>query len=176
MYPNVAHTTTSCMVLLRSHPLCRYFSPIDFDILRTLIFISLLYKVRSSSGAVYCVPGQKYLAQKCLCHRVTISHHISNLKEIGFIDPLRRRPVKGRFTTNLYRFGKLLWSLIWEILKKSALLGHRVALPLHKGTDTPRTHTSTPYGSSENGSLNENSPGLALYLQNLTLKIIGSKD
>jgi hypothetical protein len=102
---------------------------VDFRLLDELTFLAKQQKKKS--GAAYCMPGRKYLAEKLGCSIRTISRSIARLRRLGILDAIQRRPVRGIWQTNLYKIRNWIgWRLgqLSEMLRK----------PLHRGT--PMAH------------------------------------
>jgi len=83
--------------------LWRQLSSIDIRLLEVLAYLSRLTARRSPTGASYCIPGRAWLATRLGCSRETISEHVARLARLGLIHRQQRRPVDGRWQTNLYR-------------------------------------------------------------------------
>lgn len=85
-------------------------SSLDVRILDELAYLSRLQAQKSTTGARYCVPGRRWLAERLGCSVETISEHTSRLADLGLIRKLQRRPLDGKFQTNLYR---LIHPMAW---------------------------------------------------------------
>jgi hypothetical protein len=77
------------------------------------------------------VPSQGYLARAAGVHRVTVSRIASRLKSQLLLSIVRRRPVKGQWTTNLYKVGKMVWILFGNIIKRFERYFNHVTRALH---------------------------------------------
>jgi Helix-turn-helix domain len=110
----------------------------DFRLLDELTFLAK--QQQKKSGAAYCMPGRKYLAEKLSCSIRTISRSIARLRRLGILDAIQRRPVRGLWQTNLY---KIRHWLGWRI----GQLGQLLRKPTHRGT--PMAHIASPWGKIE---------------------------
>lgn len=127
----VSQVMPQIFTILRTHPLLRYMSVRQTYILSRIIFLSLLHSANKRGGAVYCVPSEQYLARAVDCARETVSRNLRPLKEMKLLDVIQRRPVAGRWSTNLYRLGRLLWSLIGDVTTRFFSVLHRVTSVSH---------------------------------------------
>ncbi len=134
----LAIATTNISNTIRTHPLTKAIPEIEKLILSKLIYIMLCNSYRSPSGAIYCTPGEKWLANQLGVCRETISDHIGWLNSMRLIRVIHRRPVGDQFQTNLYKISALLWSLIGEAIKKFSLFIKRVTQKSHTVTETIR--------------------------------------
>lgn len=121
--------------ILRTNPIMMRFSRRQVYILTRIIFISLLHSTSAKSHAVYCVASEKYLANAVDCTRETVSRNIRLLKEFKFLDVTNRRKVDGRWSTNLYKIGTLLWSLIQDVTTRFFSIVNRVTSASHIVTE-----------------------------------------
>ncbi len=77
-------------------------SGIDYRILEQVQALSRSWQTRNPSGAAYCWPGRKWLAERAGCNVWTISRHTARLARAGYLRVVHRRPVAGRWSSNLY--------------------------------------------------------------------------
>jgi hypothetical protein len=90
--------------------LCRQLKTIDTTLLDELAFLSRLRRTSSPSGAAYCVPGRAWLGARLGVSIRTITRHTSHLVGLGVLRREQRRPVAGRWQTNLYVLvGRAVW-------------------------------------------------------------------
>ena len=73
----------------------------DYRLLDELSFLAR--QQRKKSGAAYCMPGRQYLSQKLGVSIRTVSRSIARLTRLGILDATQRRPIRGRWQTNLYK-------------------------------------------------------------------------
>jgi len=123
-------------VILRTHPLLRYISVRQTYLISRIVFLSLLHSTSDKSRAVYCIPSERYLAKAVDCTRETVSRNLKPLRKIGLLDIVQRRPHGGRWSTNLYRLGKLLWSMIQDVTTRFFAIVHRVTSTSHIVSET----------------------------------------
>ncbi len=123
--------TGQLMERVRIHPMTRHLSENAFNILGRNFFLAFLHGMNSKTGAIYSVASQKYLARAVGVHRVTVARIVSMLRSQGLLNITRRRPVKGQWTTNLCRIGKLVWILFGNIINRFRRFFNHVARALH---------------------------------------------
>ncbi len=119
---------------LKVSPETNRWTPYTWSIAYTIISIALRHCIKSTNKALYCVPSQKYLAKRAQCHRVTVARITATLQKAGWIIKTNRRKEEGRFKTNLYYFGALLWKRIKSVTSRFHSIFHRVTRMLHIGT------------------------------------------
>lgn len=78
-------------------------SSIDVRLLDALGFLSRCTAKRSPTGALYAIPGRRWLAKHLGCSVETITRHTTKLRDLGLLKKLQRRPVTGQWQTCLYR-------------------------------------------------------------------------
>ena len=80
---------------------------------RVLEEIYYLCKLRKRKGLQpYCIPGRRYLSRKTGYAIRTITRATDRLEAAGLIQKRQRRPVQGKWATNLYRpVQKRFWKL-----------------------------------------------------------------
>jgi helix-turn-helix protein len=101
----------------------------DFRLLDELTFLAKQQKKKS--GAAYCVPGRKYLAEKLGCSIRTISRSIARLTRLGVLAVTHRRPIRGIWQTNMYKIRSWFG---WRM----GQLGAMLRKPVHRGTPVAR--------------------------------------
>lgn len=74
----------------------------DIRLLDEIGFLSRLQARRSARRAHYCTPGRAWLAGRLGCSTRTVSRVSAKLAALGVLSKLQRRPVDGRYQTNLY--------------------------------------------------------------------------
>lgn len=90
--------------------LWRQLKSIDFLILDHLAYLSRLRAAHSPKRAHYATPGRAWLAAKAGVSVSTITRHTTRLKALGLLDKRQRRPVEGKWQTNLYVLvGRAAW-------------------------------------------------------------------
>lgn len=93
--------------------LWRKLRSVDFAILDNLAFLSRLRARQSPNGAHYATPGRAWLAQQCGVSIRTITRRTTRLKRIGALDKFQRRPIDGKWQTNLYALvGRASWLVV----------------------------------------------------------------
>lgn len=122
--------------VLRTHPLTRHVSLRQVHILTRIIYLSLLHSENSKNRRTYCVPSERYLSRAADCTRETVSRNINKLKALDMLSVLHRRPHRGRFSTNLYKLGRVLWSLIQHLTTCFFSIPHRVTSASHIVTES----------------------------------------
>lgn len=78
-------------------------SSLDIRLLDELAYLSRRQAEHSPTGAHYCHPGRKWLAQRLACSVETITRSTTKLKRLGLLHKFQRRPVAGHWQTCLYR-------------------------------------------------------------------------
>jgi len=102
--------TTSIPNQIHPNALWRHLRSIDFALLDTIAFLSRQTARHSPKQAHYCTPGRSWLARKIGVSIGTISRHTTRLKALGMLNKLQRRPVDGKWQTNLYALrGRATW-------------------------------------------------------------------
>lgn len=81
----------------------------EAGLLDLIVDLSRNQAKRSPSGAYYAYPGEKWLAWKTGRSREWVSKSVNRLQTMGLLMITRRRKEKGRWRTNLYRLGVVLW-------------------------------------------------------------------
>jgi DNA-binding MarR family transcriptional regulator len=90
--------------------LWRQLRSIDAGLLDQLAFLSRLRSRQSPKGAAYCTPGRKYLAGAVGVSVATVTRHTRRLVELGVLVKRQRRPVDGKWQTNIYSLvGRGAW-------------------------------------------------------------------
>lgn len=64
---------------------------------------------KHGSHGGYIMPSEAWLAQRLGRCRQAISESVSKLKHIGLVWVVQRRPIKGKWQTNLYRLMKTVF-------------------------------------------------------------------
>jgi|GEM_PF-7026111 len=124
------------MPVLRNHVITMRLSENQFATLQYLCYVMFLHGMQSRNGAIYCVPSEERIATFVDVHRVTISRTVSSLKSMKLLDVIQRRPVDGRWQTNLYKLSKLFWALFGFIIKRFRHYLNRVTGVLHIVTES----------------------------------------
>jgi len=104
---------------------------VDFRLLEQINYLARTAADRRQSGALYCTPGRKWLATRLGVSICTISRHVSKLARLQVLHRIQRRPIAGRWQTNLYR--PIHWTC-WKVSAVRARLltaTHRVAQAIH---------------------------------------------
>jgi hypothetical protein len=104
---------------------------------------------KSPTGARYSIKPEAWFAKCLSVSRVTISHRICHLEDLGILDVTRRASVRGQWQTNLYKFVSFIWWRLRQTLKGLRRLSHRVKQPLHisvpmKGEETRKEEKGGP--------------------------------
>jgi len=83
-----------------------------------------------ASHAAYAVPSEAWVAGELCLARETVSDAVQVLKAHGLLLVTRRRPVGGRWSTNLYRMaGAVLGALIAKLQRRGSAAGANAASP-----------------------------------------------
>lgn len=106
---------------------------VDIRLLDHLGYLSRRQSERSPTGATYCTPGRQYLARQLGCSVETISRHSTKLENLGIISKVQRRPIEGRWQTNLYRLTHWIAWRAASIRTMVRKLAHRLSKPAHIG-------------------------------------------
>lgn len=133
---DVSRAMPQVFSILRTSLLTRHLSLRQVHLVGRVVYLSLLHGVNSSRRGVYCVPSEKYLSKDAYCARETVSRNITTIKKLGLLRVIQRRPVEGRFSTNLYKLGSLLLSLISRVTSCFFSFFNRVTLTSHIVTET----------------------------------------
>ncbi len=123
---------------------------IDLKLLNEIAFLSRLQ--RKKTGSAYCCPSRNYLAGKLGVDVGTISRHTTKLLELGVLEKIQRRRVRGIWQTCLY---KLRTWQAWALGRVAGLLRkigshHRVRLGAPKHSLERKKETSEPFSSLKN--------------------------
>ena len=103
----------------------------DYRIIHELLFLESLYQERTGKKDPYSVPGQRYLAAKAGITREHASRRTQALAEMGILRKIRRRNIRGRWQTCLYRVTDALKSKIVRLLNLFTSPRHRVTYTSH---------------------------------------------
>lgn len=107
----------------------------ELRLLDWIAYLSEIQSKKSPTGAKWCRPSRKYLADKLgVCVR-TISRAASRLQALGLLFVQQRNPIKGIWQTNYY---KIIGPKGWALAK----FRHRVRSVVNRGTF--KSHLSTP--------------------------------
>lgn len=123
----------------------------DLRILEEMNFLSRLQAKKSRTGAKYCTPGEEYLGEKVGLSRSRVSDHICKLEKLGLLQVQRRRPINGRWQTNLYKIINWCWWRMAAILRKTTGKKRRRA-----AAETPRNPSPCAPGSTHSYPVKEN--------------------
>ena len=121
---------------------------VDYRILDELAFLSK--QQQKKSGAAYAMPGRAYLSQKLGCSVRTISRSISRLKRLGILDSTQRRPVRGRWKTNLYKIRSWIGWRLGQLSGTLRKLSHRGPRMAHIAFLERKIETSDPLPPPKN--------------------------
>jgi len=72
------------------------------ELLRDMI---IRHGKKNPSKKEYACPGQEWLSQRLDRCRQSISESVQKLSRLGILRVTQRRPVRGMWSTNLYRLG-----------------------------------------------------------------------
>lgn len=72
-------------------------------VLEAVVRLAWWHATTHPGGAAYAVPSEAWLAARVGVCRETVSHAICRLEVHGLLHVTRRRPVDGKWQTNLYR-------------------------------------------------------------------------
>lgn len=84
----------------------------QFNIIYLILDLCQIHSQNKPGGSIYVVPSERYIAQKIGRSREWVSKSLQKLQQAGLIIITRRRKVRGRWMTNLYRLGLALWSCL----------------------------------------------------------------
>lgn len=118
---------------------------LDYRLLSYLDFLSSCQAKKSPTGARYCNPGEKHLAEKLGVTRETISHHITKLTKLGVLSTTHRRKLRGVWQTNLYYVRRMASWAAGKLLAFLREAGNHVKRPAH--LVNPMREISVPEGS-----------------------------
>ena len=134
----------------------RRLSGTQLQILLKIVFLSLLHGVQSKRGSIYCTPSEKYIAKAVNVHRVTVSRNVCSNSLKLLLEKQRRRPVNGKWQTNLYKLSKLFWAMFGNIINRFRESFNRVTPVLHV---VPKEHNIYLKNSQKrNGPVRNNGP------------------
>ncbi len=127
------------MPSLRNSMAIRGLSINSMNVLQYILFVATLHGMQNSSGAIYCVPSEERIAGVVKLHRVTVSRIVSLLQSEGFLMITHRRPLNGKWATNLYRLSKTLWVKYGNVINQFKPAYNRVAALLHLVSKTVKS-------------------------------------
>ena len=138
------------------NPVTKRLSGTQSGILQRICFLSLLHGVQSKRGSIYCTPSEKYLAKAADIHRVTVSRNVCSNSLKMLLEKQRRRPVNGKWQTNIYKLSKLFWAIFGRIINRFRKSFNRVTPMLH--VVTKRDNIYLKNGPKRNGPIRNNGP------------------
>ncbi len=98
---------------------------IDTRLLDQLAFLCRLTHKSSRTGAYWCHPSRRWLAQQLRCSIPTITRHVAKLKQLGALIVFQPRKQGIWWQTNIYR---IISPSAWKVAALRHLLsriGHR---------------------------------------------------
>lgn len=90
----------------------------SWEVLELVTRLQWVHCVRSSGGSAYAVPSERWLGGRLSLCRETMSDAVCVLEAHGLLCVTRRRPVHGRWQTNLYRVSGLLAATLIGSLRR----------------------------------------------------------
>jgi hypothetical protein len=88
----------------------------SWEVLEMITRLQWVRCVQSSGRSLYAVPSERWLGGRLSLCRETMSDAVCVLEAHGLLSVTRRRPVHGRWQTNLYRLsGRLAATLIGSL-------------------------------------------------------------
>lgn len=115
---------------------------VDYRLLDELSYLAK--QQRKRTGASYAVPGRKYLSSKLGVSIRTISRSVARLKRLGILDAIQRRPVRGRWKTNLYKIRSWLGWRLAQISSNLRKIFHRETRTSHIASEKQKIKTPSP--------------------------------
>ena len=103
----------------------------QFNIIYLILDLCQIHSQNKPGGSIYVVPSELYIAKKIGRSREWVSKSLQKLQQAGLIVITRRRKVRGRWMTNLYRLGLALWSCLKATSRCFASLLHHVKSSSH---------------------------------------------
>jgi DNA-binding MarR family transcriptional regulator len=103
----------------------------QFNIIYLILDLCQIHSQNKPGGSVYVVPSEIYIAKKIGRSREWVSKSLQKLQQAGLIIITRRRKVRGRWMTNLYRLGLALWSCLKATSRCFSSLLHHVKSSSH---------------------------------------------
>jgi len=138
------------------NPVTRRLSETQLQISLKIVFLSILHGVQSKRGSIYCTPSEKYIAKAVNIHRVTVSRNVCSNSLKILLEKQRRRPVNGKWQTNLYKLSKLFWAIFGNIINRFRKSFNRVTSVLH--IVTKRDNIYLKDNQKRNGPVRNNGP------------------
>ena len=86
---------------------------------------------KGRSGAWYCFPGEKWIAEKIGRSRERVSKSVQRLQRLRLIDITHRRKREGHWQTNMYRLSLNIMRGLGELRHWFSSVFHRVTQPSH---------------------------------------------
>lgn len=101
----------------------------SWEVLELITRVMWVQAVRSPSHALYCTPGERWMAERLSMGREAMSDAVCCLEAHGLLCVTRRRPIRGSWQTNLYRLsGHLAATLIGSLRRSRSSRDAVVAL------------------------------------------------
>lgn len=88
----------------------------SLEVLEQITYLIWAHARVAAGHAAYAIPSERYLAEELCVARETISDAVCELYAHGLLRVIRRRPVHGRWQTNLYALGSALITAILRIV------------------------------------------------------------
>ena len=133
---------------------------VDAGLLDELAFLSRLRRAETRGRASYATPGRVWLARRLGVSVRTVSRHVSALVGLGLVERTQRRPVSGKWQTNLYVLvsrGAWLVARTMQRLRRPLAVGHK------RLTSSPK--------KGENGGRPEGRGALCAFIRTLEANI-----
>lgn len=119
----------------------RRLKTIDVGLLDQIAFLSRHRRNETRAKSCYATPGRAWLASRLRVSVRTVSRHVSALVHSNLLDRTQRRPVGGKWQTNLYRLkGRAAWLVArtMQAFRRPPTAGHA------RLTSTPQKGRSDP--------------------------------
>jgi DNA-binding transcriptional MocR family regulator len=124
--------------IYRNIPKCQAFS---FNLIKKMIIAQAR---KSPRGAMYAFPSQKWIASQLGYSREWVNKCIKRLTEMGWLEKINRKRVKGQFRSCLYKLGKVFWAILMAKFPKRKECPHRVKSTSHILNPKDKFSVSSP--------------------------------
>lgn len=134
----------------------------------SIVYTSVLQALRNGRKTRYCTPGRGHLAKVAGVSLATISSYTNRLQKDLIIEKIQRRPVKGMWSTNMYRLGVAILGIVEAVTIEYLKILNRVKKALYIVSKSPIIKLSEEKKAVSNPS--SPSPPLPDYIQRLSAK------
>ena len=125
--------------------LLKVLTRLDVRLLELLLSLCQSTARTSPGGAVYAYAGEAWLAKQLGSCQSYVSERIQVLEAFGLIQVTHRRKRHGRWLTNLYRIGHVLWRILKDphgaVKYAISALSHHIGFSRNRsGAENRRDH------------------------------------